>query len=377
MNPTRRTAILVKNAPADCIKFVEGKLKVDCYVCAFHKSIKMVTRRNFLQNTALSSVAAAMGGSLLTSCAETVTSNKVPETGKVRPLAISTWDFGLKANEVARKILEEGGNALDAVEQGVMVIEADEKITSVGLGGAPDRDGHVTLDACIMAPDGSCGSVCALEHIVHPISVARRVMEKTPHAILVGEGALEFALAQGFKKENLLTEESRVKWEEWKKTSKYEPKINVEVHDTIGMLTIDKNGDIAGACTTSGLAYKMRGRVGDSPIIGAGMYVDNEVGGAAATGLGEAVIRAVGSFLVVELMRQGKSPQAACEEAVGRVVKKYKDYKEIQVGFIAVNKNGETGAFSIQDGFNYAVFSGSSNQVFEAKYLIKLPQKSQ
>ena len=205
------------------------------------------------------------------------------------------------------KILSNGGGALDAVEAGVMVIEADEKNTSVGIGGAPDRDGRVTLDACIMAPDGSCGSVCALEHIVHPISVARKVMEKTPHVILVGDGALEFALAQGFKKENLLTEESRKAWEAWKKTSKYEPKINVELHDTIGMITIDQNGDIAGACSTSGLAYKMRGRVGDSPIIGAGLYVDNEIGGAAATGLGEAVIRAVGSFLVVELMRQGRS----------------------------------------------------------------------
>lgn len=341
------------------------------------KVTNMGTRRNFLQKSALSSVAAVMSGTVLASCSEQPSDLQATGAGPVRPLAISTWDFGIKANEVARRILEAGGKALDAVEQGVMVIEADEKNTSVGIGGAPDRDGHVTLDACIMAPDGSCGSVCALEHIVHPISVARQVMEKTPHAILVGEGALEFALAQGFKKENLLTEESRLKWEEWKKTANYEPKINVEVHDTIGMLTIDKNGDMAGACTTSGLAYKMRGRVGDSPIIGAGMYVDNEVGGAAATGLGEAVIRAVGSFLVVELMRQGRSPQAACEEAVARVVKKYKNYMDIQVGFIAVNKNGETGAFSIQDGFNYAVYAGQSNQVFEAKYLVKQPKKSQ
>ncbi|MCF8246914.1 MAG: N(4)-(beta-N-acetylglucosaminyl)-L-asparaginase [Saprospiraceae bacterium] len=331
----------------------------------------MVTRRKFLHQTALGSVAATMSSSALISCAEANTETPVSAKASVRPLAISTWDFGTKANDAAMKILDSGGSALDAVEAGVMVIEADEKNTSVGIGGAPDRDGRVTLDACIMAPDGSCGSVCALEHIAHPISVARRVMEKTPHVILVGDGALEFALSQGFKKENLLTEESKKAWEEWKKTSKYEPVINVEMHDTIGMITIDKNGDIAGACTTSGLAYKMQGRVGDSPIIGAGMYVDNEVGGAAATGLGEAVIRAVGSFLVVELMRNGRSPQAACEEAVARVVKKYKDYKNIQVGFIAVNKDGETGGFSIHKGFSYAVFSNGKNEVKEGTYLIE------
>ncbi len=330
----------------------------------------MVTRRNFLQKSALGSVAAAMGGTVLASCSEAPTDAPAAIEAAIRPLAISTWDFGTKANEVAMEIMSKGGGALDAVEAGVMVIEADEKNTSVGIGGAPDRDGRVTLDACIMAPDGSCGSVCALENIVHPISVARKVMENTPHAILVGEGAFEFALAQGFKKENLLTEESRLKWEEWKKTSNYAPKINVEMHDTIGMITIDKNGDIAGACTTSGLAYKMRGRVGDSPIIGAGMYVDNEVGGAAATGLGEAVIRIVGSFLVVELMRQGRSPQEACEEAVARVVKKYKNYMDIQVGFIAVNKQGQTGAFSIQEGFNYAVFSNGKDEVKDATYLV-------
>lgn len=331
----------------------------------------MVTRRNFLQKSALGSVAAAMGSTALVACSQEPADTAGVSAGPaIRPLAISTWDFGAKANAAAWEILQANGKALDAVEAGVMVIEADEENTSVGIGGAPDRDGRVTLDACIMAPDGSCGSVCALEHIVHPVSVARKVMENTPHAILVGEGALEFALDQGFKKENLLTEKSKLAWEKWKKTSKYEPKINVELHDTIGMITIDKNGDIAGACTTSGLAYKMRGRVGDSPIIGAGMYVDNEVGGAAATGLGEAVIRVVGSFLVVELMRQGRSPQAACEEAVARVVSKYKNYKDIQVGFIAVNKQGQTGAFSIQEGFNYAVFSEGKDEIKDAAYLV-------
>ncbi|MBI5914871.1 MAG: N(4)-(beta-N-acetylglucosaminyl)-L-asparaginase [Bacteroidetes bacterium] len=324
----------------------------------------MFTRRNFLNRAALGSLAAVSGVGL-SACSDAHAKEEKPADA-VKPLAISTWDFGTKANEAAWAILTTGGKALDAVEAGVMVIEADPLNTSVGIGGAPDRDGHVTLDACIMAPDGGCGSVCALEHIVHPISVARMVMEKTPHVILVGEGALEFALAQGFKKENLLTEASRKAWEAWKINAKYEPKINVEVHDTIGMLTIDQNGDIAGACTTSGLAYKMRGRVGDSPIIGAGMFVDNEVGGAAATGLGEAVLRTLGSFLVVELMRNGKSPQEACEEAVARIVKKHKNYKDFQVGFIAVNKQGQTGAFSVQPGFNYALFANGENKVYDA-----------
>jgi N4-(beta-N-acetylglucosaminyl)-L-asparaginase len=331
----------------------------------------MYTRRNFIHQAGLGTVAAAVGGTALAGCIETAVEAKQSAANPVRPLAISTWDFGTKANEAAWKLLVSGGNALDAVEAGVMVIEADPLNTTVGLGGAPDRDGRVTLDACVMAPDGSCGSVCALEHVVHAASVARQVMEKTPHAILVGEGALEFALSQGFKKENLLTEGSKKAWEEWKKTSNYHPIINVEVHDTIGMLTIDQNGDMAGACTTSGLAYKMRGRVGDSPIIGAGLYVDNEVGGAAATGLGEAVIRVVGSFLVVELMRNGRSPQEACEEAVSRVIRKFKNFKDIQVGFIAVNKQGQTGAYSIQKGFNYALLTNGNSQVLDADYSMK------
>jgi isoaspartyl peptidase/L-asparaginase-like protein (Ntn-hydrolase superfamily) len=331
----------------------------------------MINRRKFLSQTALGSLVAVSAGSLVTGCANAqVSEEKKPEAGRF-PLAISTWNFGVKANDAAWKILTGGGKALDAVEQGVRVIEADEDNLSVGYGGLPDRDGRVTLDACIMAPDGNCGSVCALEHIMHPVSVAKAVMEKTPHVILVGDGALEFALSQGFKKENLLTEKARLAWEVWKKESKYEPKINVELHDTIGMLAIDQDGDLAGSCTTSGLAYKMRGRVGDSPIIGAGLYVDNEVGGAAATGLGEVVLKALGSFLAVELMRQGKSPQEACEEVVNRIVRKQKNYKEFQVGLIAVNKAGEAGAYSIQPGFNYSLYVDGQNKVFDAASFVK------
>ena len=291
-----------------------------------------------------------------------------PKTSNVR--VVSTWDFGIAANQAAWAILGKGGHALDAVESGVQVPESDLKNHSVGKGGYPDRDGHVTLDASIMDADGNCGAVAALEHIEHPISVARRVMERTPHVLLVGEGALQFALEQGFRKQDLLTPEAEQAWHEWLKTAKYQPSIYCEVlgygktgtpssahyHDTIGMLALDAHGKLAGACTTSGMAWKMRGRVGDSPIIGAGLYVDGEVGGATSTGVGEEVIRNAGSFLVVELMRQGRTPTEACREAVMRIVrKKPKTAKEIQVGFLAMNKGGEVGAWAIQPGFSYAV----------------------
>jgi N4-(beta-N-acetylglucosaminyl)-L-asparaginase len=327
----------------------------------------MFTRRKFLANTTLGTMAASLGVFGESGCADAPANDRNEGVTQAFPIVISTWDFGREANEAAWRVLKSGGKALDAVEEGVKVAEADPKNSSVGYGGLPDRDGRVTLDACIMDTWGNCGSVCALEHIKHPISVARRIMEKTPHVILVGEGAFEFALSEGFQKENLLTEKARLEWEEWKKESKYAPKINAEVHDTIGMVAIDQAGDIAGACTTSGLAFKMRGRVGDSPIIGAGMYVDNEAGGAVATGLGEAVLKTLGTFLIVELMRQGKSPQAACEEAIARIVRKQKNYKEFQVGFLAVNKEGQVGAYSIQPDFAYAVYQGSQNQVFESK----------
>jgi N4-(beta-N-acetylglucosaminyl)-L-asparaginase len=285
-----------------------------------------------------------------------------------KPLVISTWNFGVDANAEAWKILTGGGRALDAVEAGVRVPEADPKVDSIGLGGLPDRDGRVTLDACIMDEFANCGSVAFLEHIVHPISVARKVMEKTPHIMLVGEGALQFALANGFKKENLLTRESEKAWREWLKKAEYKPIVNFENHDTIGMAALDQNGNLSGACTTSGMAFKMHGRVGDSPIIGAGLFVDNEIGAATSTGLGEEVIRIVGSHLVVELMRQGKSPEDACRQAVGRIVKNQPaKSREIQVGFLAINKNGEHGAFALQKGFTYAVYSEAiPNKLFEA-----------
>lgn len=292
----------------------------------------------------------------------------IPGGMSSKPLVISTWDHGLVANAEAWKVLSNGGRALDAVENGVMIVESDPSQTSVGRGGLPDRDGRVTLDACIMNEFGDCGSVACLEHIVNPISVARRVMEKTPHVMLVGDGALEFAIAQGFKKEKLLTENSEKAWREWLKESQYKPIINIENHDTIGMLAIDVNGNLSGSCTTSGLAFKMHGRVGDSPIIGAGLYVDNEIGAACATGLGETVIRQCGSFLVVELMRQGRTPEEACKEAVERIVKHEKDVKDLQVGFLAINKQGEYGSYAIHPGFNFALHNKEGNSLISSDH---------
>ena len=284
------------------------------------------------------------------------------------PIVVSTWNFGIQANEAAWKILSNGGRALDAVEAGARIPEADPRITTVGLGGAPDREGIVTLDACIMDENGGCGSVVFLEDIVHPISVARMVMEKTPHVMLAGAGAQQFALANGFKKEKLLTRESELAYKKWLKDSKYKPVINVENHDTIGILALDAAGNLSGGCTTSGMAYKMRGRIGDSPIIGAGLFVDNEVGAATATGIGEEVIRVAGSHLVVELMRQGLDPERACREAVARIIRRNGDKaKEMQVGFIAINKKGQVGAYCIQTGFNYAVYDNTGNKLIDSR----------
>jgi len=329
----------------------------------------MVTRRFFLR-------AAGLTAPLLASATGAASSVN-------KPLVVSTWDFGVPANKAAWAVLSTGGRSVDAVEAGVRVPEADMKNHTVGRAGYPDRDGHVTLDASIMDEFGNCGAVAAMEFIAHPISVARRVMEKTPHVLLVGEGATQFAVEQGFAREQLLTPESREAWQKWLKSSQgYKPVPNRENmlgspdantpgtsgdktlgtpggagnHDTIGMLALDQHGNLAGACTTSGMAWKMRGRVGDSPIIGAGLYVDNDVGAATSTGVGEEVIRNAGSFLVVELIRQGRSPQDACREAVERILHRKKDRpSDFQVGFLAVGKSGEIGAWAVQKGFTYAV----------------------
>ncbi|MCW3086133.1 MAG: glycosylasparaginase [Bacteroidetes bacterium] len=332
----------------------------------------MTSRRNFIKTSALASAA------LLTNVSESKASANKKESSSAitKPIVLSTWNFGLKANDAAWEVLKTNGRALDAVEAGVKIPEGDPTERSVGYGGRPDRDGRVTLDACIMDEFANIGSVACLEFIKHPISVARAVMEKTPHVMLVADGALQFALSQGFVKENLLVEESEKEWKEWLKTSNYKPIANIENHDTIGMIALDAAGNLSGACTTSGMAFKMHGRVGDSPIIGAGLYVDNEIGAATATGHGEEVIRIAGCHLVVELMRQGKSPQDACVEAVNRVVKlislRKKELKDIQVGFIALNKNGEYGAYCVQSGFNYAVHDATGNRLIDSDFHLKM-----
>jgi isoaspartyl peptidase/L-asparaginase-like protein (Ntn-hydrolase superfamily) len=296
---------------------------------------------------------------------------KKMKVNKNNPIVVSTWLHGISANEASIKVLKKNGSALDAVEAGVRVTEADAENQSVGLGGRPDNEGNVTLDACIMDSDGNAGSVAFLQNIKHPISVARKVMEKTDHVMLAGKGAFEFALKNGFKKENLLTEQSRKGWLEWKKDNNIKDSWGPnDDHDTITSLAQDNDGNLSGACTTSGLAYKLHGRVGDSPIIGAGMYVDNEVGAAGATGLGELVMKTCGSFLVVELMRQGYSAMEACNEAVDRIIKQEGGKTKLQVGYIALGKDGSIGYSSIQKGFQYALYKDGVNKLFDVKSLL-------
>lgn len=314
----------------------------------------MTDRRRFLQTGLLAAGAMAVPGM-----------RAQPNNASTKARVVATWDFGVQASTAAWPVLESGGGALDAVEAGARWAESELCNPTVGHCGRPDRDGVLTLDASIMDGDGRCGSVAALQDIAHPVSVARRVMEKTPHVMLVGEGAQQFAVQEGFAKQRLLTPAAEQAWRDWLKTAEYRPEINAERrkqpgnkdnHDTLGMLAIDASGRLAGACTTSGMAWKMHGRVGDSPIIGAGLYVDNEVGAATASGVGEEMIRNAASFLVVELMRQGRTPADACREAIDRVVRKRPQAsKTLQVCFLALNKHGEVGAFALHQGFVYAV----------------------
>jgi N4-(beta-N-acetylglucosaminyl)-L-asparaginase len=285
---------------------------------------------------------------------------------------VSTWDFGAAANAAGIAARVNGGSALDMVEAGGRVAEADESNSSVGYGGLPDRDGRVTLDACVMTWAGDIGAVCALEDVVHAVSVARQVMERTPHTMLVGEGARTFALEQGFEATNLLTPRAEAAWRDWLKTANYAPRPNSENadwqsqgwampggpgnHDTIGLLAIGADQRMAGACTTSGMAFKMRGRVGDSPIIGAGLYVDDAVGGATATGVGEDVVRVAGAHSVVEAMRHGLDPTAACRSVIERLASlRGTKVAGSQVALLALDKQGRAGAFALQPGFTFAV----------------------
>jgi N4-(beta-N-acetylglucosaminyl)-L-asparaginase len=319
--------------------------------------------------------------------------SKAQSNVKNQPIVLSTWyNQAVAANNAAWEVLGTKGTALDAVEKGVMVSENDWGNCCVGLGGNPDREGHVTLDASIMNHKSECGSVAFLEQIKNPIQVARAVMEKSPHVMLVGAGAQQFAVENGFELHgNKLSEHAQNAYTKWLEKSEYKPVMNIEQgeenaspvvpkkidnewnHDTIGMIAMDAQGNLSGACTTSGMGFKMRGRVGDSPIIGAGLYVDNEVGAATATGHGEEVIRISGSFLVVEFMRQGYSPEMACRKAVERIMKKTPQKpNEIQVGFIAINKKGEYGGYALNKNFDFGVKSNSlDNKKEKAKYILK------
>lgn len=340
----------------------------------------MFNRRKFIQSSAMGSLAVIAG--------KIAGLDSVSTGIPGKPTVISTWGPNVKANEAAWEILGNGGRAFDAVVKGVQVPESDPNDNSVGYGGLPDRDGKVTLDSCVMDELGNCGAVMAIEHIMHPVLVAKLVMEKTPHVQLVGEGALQFALSQGFERQNLLTPESEKAWREWLKESKYDPMTTMREfekntkkeqvpypwpspalnHDTIGMVALDTKGNLGGACTTSGMAYKMHGRVGDSPIIGAGLFVDNEVGAASATGVGEEVVKICGSHTVVESMRRGLSPTAACREAIRRIIKNSgTKLKNLQVGFLALNNKGEHGGFAIQKGFTYCVTTKAGTKVINAK----------
>ncbi|MHC4861401.1 MAG: N(4)-(beta-N-acetylglucosaminyl)-L-asparaginase [Planctomycetota bacterium] len=315
------------------------------------------TRREFLIGAAAAGIAAALP-------------KASPLNAKEKPVAlvVSTWKHGLAANEAAWKTLSRGGSPLDAVESAVKVSEADPEISSVGYGGRPNAEGVVELDAAVMlGADRNAGGAAALRGIRHPVSVARRVMEKTRHVMLVGDGALRFALAEGFEEEDLLTEDSRAAWEKWKRKSRGE----AEGKDTIGTLAVDGKGRLAAACTTSGLAYKRPGRVGDSPIVGCGLYADDTAGCAAGTGLGEEIIKVCGSFLVVEEMRRGASPQEACEAAIARILEGRPENRKIQAAFIALSPRREVGAASIRPGFQFAVRDAEGARLFDAKALVE------
>lgn len=342
----------------------------------------MLSRRNFLRLPLFSIPV------LLIDKARGQSSPVVSRQRVKMPVVVSTWDSGVRANAAAWPMLAGKGSALDAVEAAGRAAEA-EPSCCVGLDAFPDRDGIVTLDACIMNGNGDIGSVSYLERIKHPVSVARMVMEKTPHVLLSGKGAQEFALANGMQLESgKLSADAEREWKKWLERSNYKPEINIENrpargpavpyffpdgspnHDTMGTIAIGADGKLAGMVTTSGMAFKMHGRVGDSPIIGAGLFVDNEVGAATSSGVGEEVIRICGTHTVIEQMRMGRSPEQACSEAIRRILKRDPTKaKEIQVGFVAISRRGEIGAFAIQKGFSYSVTNTDhpNGKVFESK----------
>lgn len=288
-----------------------------------------------------------------------------------RPLFVATWNFGLPACKQSLETLRKTGSILDAIEKGINVPEADPSVDSVGVGGAPNSEGIVQLDACFM--DGAthgAGSVAGLENYPHPISVARRVMEKTKHVLLVGRGAADFAKSQGFAQQELLTEDQKKKWLAWKEKQP-KPAVSPPSHDTIALVGMDETGHLAGGCSTSGLAYKLPGRVGDSPILGSGLYVDGDVGAAGATGIGENVMRYCGSFLIVEFMRSGMEPAAACKATIERIAKhERKAAADLHINFLAIDKQGRWGAAGTDAEYKIAVVTDQS-ATLETPILVK------
>lgn len=298
------------------------------------------------------------------------------------PLILSTWHFGKIASAAGWRILEGGGRALDAVEAACAAVEEDPEVTSVGYGGFPDASGEVTLDAVIMADPRHCGAVACLRGFVPAISVARRVMEKTPHVLLVGPKAEEFAASEGFRRRDLLTDRARTAWEEWKRQQATQGQSTAQMaaaaengdqatdHDTIGVLACDQAGDLAGACSTSGLAFKLPGRVGDSPIVGHGLYVDPDVGAAVGTGHGELIMRVCGTFLIVEEMRRGETPEVAIHRALKRIIQVTSPLPKQQAAFIALRKDGRWAAGALRPGFQVAVTSSTGDGLLNPQIVL-------
>jgi isoaspartyl peptidase/L-asparaginase-like protein (Ntn-hydrolase superfamily) len=316
------------------------------------------SRREFVKRTAIGVIGAAAISSVRDTLAD-----PTPE----KPLVVSTWPFGKASNDAAIKILLAGGSLLDAVEQGIWVTESDVNNKSVGLHGTPNAAGVPQLDASIMfGPGHKAGSVGALEGIIHPISAARRVMEKSKHVMLVGEGARIFALSQGL--ESIDVSGYAALYEKWRADH---PAAAPRGHDTIALLVLGADGNIAGGCSTSGLGGKLPGRVGDSPILGSGLYVDNEVGAAGATGVGENVMRYCASFQIVELMRQGLHPREACRQTVERIIRSEASPNNLSINFVALNKKGEFGADGTDEKFAYSVATASASQVLPNPAFVK------